>query len=169
MRHIPFEHHVTIVDNKIDHQPPNMTWDRLAVGTHPNDINNLAIVTCGNGHMSKIIGNVHKIADDGIVSPQFFCPEDKCTFRAEIQLLDWKLPAPLHCVVWEKIKIRDRKVIVIPMKDYFRAIDDANCRAQFLAANPNLNLGLNGNARIVGIAPVIGYHAMDDNADKVSV
>jgi hypothetical protein len=67
----------------------------------------------------------------------------------------------MYCVAWERHVKIGRDIKVYPYKDYFQATDVANCRFQFLAANPGVN------AKIVAIGPVLGYHSLDDHGDSV--
>ncbi len=69
---------------------------------------------------------------------------------------------PLYCIAYERY---DRKGQLIKADfEYVHADSTAHARNQFCHSRPNRR-----RHKIVGVAPVIGYHALDDNADKVSV
>lgn len=135
---------------------PPMTWHKSG-----DDI----IVACEHGHFC-LVSDKHKIADDGIITPGFACSTKDCRFDVMAQLDEWKEKLVMYCVSWERIKwSANKRAIAIPQSDYFRAISVENAKFQFMAANPYLRDGI--NMKLVGIAPVIGYHALDDNADSV--
>ena len=50
--------------------------------------------------------------------------------------------------------------------EYLHAVDAGDARVKYLQWSPDKN---RPHVRIVGIAPVVGYHALDDNADRVMV
>lgn len=49
--------------------------------------------TCPNGHGATLAKSIHKIADDGTVSPSLICPranDEGCAFHEFVRLLNWK-------------------------------------------------------------------------------
>lgn len=53
----------------------------------------LALVTCPNGHEATLSGRVHAVATDGTVSPSYVCPYGRvgepCSFHNFIKLEGW--------------------------------------------------------------------------------
>lgn len=52
----------------------------------------MAILTCRDGHLSRIVSVVHSIAADGVVSPSYVCPAPGCSFHEFVQLVGWGTP-----------------------------------------------------------------------------
>jgi hypothetical protein len=63
-------------------QDPRGDWQRLFG-------DDLALVTCSNGHELRLSGKIHSVAPDGIVSPSDVCTVPGCTFHEHIQLEGW--------------------------------------------------------------------------------
>ncbi|HEY1956668.1 MAG TPA: hypothetical protein VGH28_13705 [Polyangiaceae bacterium] len=49
----------------------------------------LALVTCANGHELRLSGRVHRVAPDGTVTPSDVCTVPGCTFHEFIRLEGW--------------------------------------------------------------------------------
>jgi len=72
---------------RFDHDPPPATWDYLnpwAGG--PRD---LAMITCPNGHMTRMTASVHSVDHEGHVSPSYVCTATGCTFHEYVVLEGW--------------------------------------------------------------------------------
>lgn len=70
----------------------------------------------------------------------------------------------LYAVAIERRVVSRGKVTIQADFEYLRASDVNEARIIYTAANPDRR-----RVRIVGIAPVVGYVAADDNADVVLV
>jgi len=76
---------------------------------------------------------------------------------------------PLHCVAWSH-KYRNAFTGKIEEKvgfEYFHAQSGAHARALFYGANAQK--ASYGRLSVVSSAPVVGFHALDDNADEITV
>lgn len=77
--------HELVPRGRLDHQTPPLSWDYL--DARPED---LAIITCDRGHVSRMVSRVHRIAADGRVSPSYVCPIPGCRFHAFIRLVGYE-------------------------------------------------------------------------------
>ena len=65
------------------------TWGRGAPAwqaRHPGDI---CVVTCTNGHQTRLVSAIHSVAADGTVSPSYVCVADGCSFHEFVRLEGW--------------------------------------------------------------------------------
>ncbi len=63
--------HALAVRGRFDHQPPPLTWDYLSPWEGgPRD---LAMVTCVNGHTTRLTAATHAVDHGGVVSPSYVC------------------------------------------------------------------------------------------------
>ncbi len=69
------------------------SWDYAPRG-HPLDVPDLVVVTCTDGHRSRMSPRIHRISPGGIVSPSYVCPRLGCRFH-EFVVLDGYTP-PAH-------------------------------------------------------------------------
>lgn len=76
--------HELVPRGRLDHPPPPLSWDYL--DARPED---LALITCDHGHVSRMVSRIHRIAADGTVSPSYVCPGTGCTFHAFIRLVGY--------------------------------------------------------------------------------
>jgi hypothetical protein len=70
--------------------PPPLTWD-VAIKGPPGTFfaDDLVLITCDQRHTLRMSGRIHKIADDGTVTPSWICRYYHCTFHAHIRLEGW--------------------------------------------------------------------------------
>lgn len=83
-----FTRHEMRPRGRIDHKPPNRTWDYL----DPQGkewLNNLALITCSNGHTCRIVSTVHRIGAQGALSPSYVCPIATCGYHAMVRFVGW--------------------------------------------------------------------------------
>lgn len=68
------------------------TWRKPPLGVN-GDLepwkDDLAVVTCPNGHACRLSGKVHSIAPDGTLSPSLVCPAEGCGFHDHVRLAGW--------------------------------------------------------------------------------
>ena len=81
-------------------------------------------------------------------------------------LIDIKNGKKLYAIAYEYKVGEGRYTRWIPEVDYLHAIDDCDARLQYFQSEPPEVMR---QVRIVGIAPVIGYHVHDNHGDKLSV
>ena len=83
-----FTRHELHPRGRLDHAPPPRTWDYLDPGPKAW-LNNLALATCANGHVCRIVSNVHTIAADGTLSPSYVCPGTGCSYHTMVRFVGW--------------------------------------------------------------------------------
>lgn len=79
--------------------PRPLTWD-YAVRFRNKEpyLRDLALVTCGMGHTTRLVSTVHQVAPDGTVTPSYVCTVTGCTFHEWVRLAGWD---PNHVWVTE--------------------------------------------------------------------
>lgn len=74
-------------------QPAPHSWDYVTCecGKTPCPfVDDMALVTCSQGHTSRMTVRIHAVADDGTVSPSYVCPIDGCAFHDFVRLDGWQ-------------------------------------------------------------------------------
>lgn len=84
-------------------------------------------------------------------------------------LIDVKDGKILYAIALEKrvsyVKNGQRRRRWVPEVEYLHAVDDADARLQyFQSESPHVMQEI----RIVGVAPVIGYHVNDNHGDDIT-
>lgn len=64
-----------------------LTWDYWQWGA--TDLIQTAIMSCDKGHVGTASPAIHRIADDGTLSPSWVCPFEGCTWHEFAVLEDW--------------------------------------------------------------------------------
>lgn len=86
-RKVVLYRHELVPRGKLDHQPPPLSWDYL--DPH-RGFKNLALITCPNGHVTRMVSTVHRVDPDGTVHPSYVCTVGSCTFHRFIRLEGWQ-------------------------------------------------------------------------------
>lgn len=93
-----FTHHAVRWPDGNNPLPPPRTWDyanKYAATVHARAYaNDLALCTCSNGHTCRLVSTVHRVADDGTVSPSYVCPVVGCGFHEFVRLVGWTKSIP---------------------------------------------------------------------------
>lgn len=79
--------HALAVRGRFDEQPPPLTWDYLS--PWPGGPRDLAMVTCSNGHTTRMTTAVHAVDHGGVVAPSYVCTVEGCDFHRMIVLVGW--------------------------------------------------------------------------------
>ena len=59
----------------------------------------LALCTCANGHTTRMTGSIHRVAEDGTVTPSYVCPVGGCTFHDWVRLVGFDATHEYRVVV----------------------------------------------------------------------
>ena len=90
MSRVLLHRHELVPRGKLDHQPPPLSWDYLdCYSPHQKSV---AVITCSQGHVTRLSSSVHRVDQNGVVSPSYVCTVDRCRFHAFIQLVRWQPP-----------------------------------------------------------------------------
>lgn len=67
-----------------------LTWDYAVRWTDsPVYAHDLVLATCPHGHTCRLVSTVHRVADDGTLSPSYVCPCSGCVFHDFVRLVGW--------------------------------------------------------------------------------
>ena len=85
----------------------------------------------------------------------------ECGFTARAILLDWNKKT-LYCAAFETVDLNGK---LVANKDYMHAESEADAKEQFFALHPPMDRVV----KLVGVAPVIGFFALDKQEKKLTV
>lgn len=63
--------------------------------------NDIALCTCANGHTTRMVSTVHRVAPDGTVAPSYVCPVKGCSFHQYVRLVGWDPSHVYEVTQWE--------------------------------------------------------------------
>lgn len=159
---IPWRTRMT--DQGLQIQPERGTWT-LMPSEHPMAKDAKGILSCPNCARMYVL-----LPDMGEPSTN---PKDRtlssircnCGLIARAILRDWNKRI-LYCAAFET---RDSDGNLTPNKEYMHAESEQDAKTQFWASHPPSNPPSNFWINLIGIAPVVGYFALDKQEKKLTV
>ena len=149
-----------MTDKGLQAQGVHGTWT-LIPAEHPFAKTAKGIVCCPEcGKMFLVTPEMGEQGDRPYdrIFPAFRC---ECGLIAKAVLLDWGKKT-LYCAAFET---RDPNGKLVANKEYMHAESEEDAKKQFWAAHPQMDVWVH----LVGVAPVIGFFALDKAERKLTV